>query len=52
MMCLTMQAMGTCLREALNASFYIQHIAEAKIQTKGKHMSKWERAKISNFIEL
>ena len=34
------------------ARFHVQRIAEAKIQTKGKHMSKWERAKISNCIEL
>jgi hypothetical protein len=34
------------------ASYHVQHIAEAKIQTKGKHMSKWESAKISNFVEL
>jgi hypothetical protein len=34
------------------ASFHVQCIAEAKIQTKFKHMSKWERAKIRNFVEL
>ena len=34
------------------ASFHVQRIAEAKIQTKFKHMSKWEIAKIVNFVEL
>jgi len=33
-------------------SFHVQRIAEAKIQTKFKHMSKWEIAKIVNFVEL
>ena len=32
------------------ASFHVQRIAEAKIQTKFKHMSKWEIAKIILFL--